>query len=118
MAYCGPRSIPYTEFLGGGEGWDDYSRSAALAWQRHESERCSGCGQHPTDLWAYDDDGEVVIGADGVPQMAYPPTLIAVGDFCSGCQELAHFRGTEAGKDPAVHARLIPASDTHANRPG
>lgn len=45
MAYCGPRGIALSVFL----GWAPEDQAAALAWQAHESRRCSGCGSHPDD---------------------------------------------------------------------
>jgi hypothetical protein len=45
MAYCGPRGIPLSQFL----GWEQSDQDAALAWQTHEALRCPGCGTHPDD---------------------------------------------------------------------
>lgn len=45
MRYCGPRGIPLSTFL----SWPQEDQDAALAWQRHEEQRCPGCGRHPDD---------------------------------------------------------------------
>lgn len=50
MAYCGPRGVPYSHWLGGADEWDDLSRAAALAWAEREADRCPGCGLHRSDL--------------------------------------------------------------------
>ena len=49
VAYCAPRGIPYTRFVGGPDVWDRLSRVLAVAWDRHERQRCPGCGTHPDD---------------------------------------------------------------------
>lgn len=59
MAYCGPRGIPHSVFLGRvarpgiDPEWLQSDRDDALAWQVHENQRCRGCGTHPED-WAED----------------------------------------------------------------
>lgn len=58
MRYCGPRGIPYEQWLGVATGWTGYSRAAALVWQAREDDRCGGCGQQRSD-WL-DDDGIVL----------------------------------------------------------
>jgi hypothetical protein len=45
MAYCGPKGIPLSQFL----GWSNEDQDAALVWAAHESRRCAGCGTHPDD---------------------------------------------------------------------
>jgi hypothetical protein len=45
MAYCGPRGIPLSTFL----GWDQADQDAALAWQQYEASRCPKCGTHPEE---------------------------------------------------------------------
>lgn len=42
MAYCGPRGIPLSTFL----GWPQDDQDSALLWQAHENSRCSGCGTY------------------------------------------------------------------------
>jgi hypothetical protein len=70
MAYCGPRGIPLSAFL----GWAAGDQQAALAWQAYESRRCTGCGSHP-------DDWDPELGGD---LRAYR----AVTRICQGCVEL------------------------------
>ncbi len=45
MAVVGPAGKPLTEFL----TWPQHDQDLALAWQKHEAERCPGCGRHPDD---------------------------------------------------------------------
>lgn len=45
MAYCGPRGIPLSTFL----GWEQADQDAALSWAGYESRRCSSCGTHPDE---------------------------------------------------------------------
>lgn len=45
MAYCGPRGIPLSAFL----GWSQDDQDAALAWQADQAQRCPRCGTHPDD---------------------------------------------------------------------
>ncbi|NCT90256.1 hypothetical protein GXB85_04715 [Cellulomonas sp. APG4] len=45
MAYCGPRGIPLSVFL----GWAQADQDAALAWVGYEARRCSSCGYHPDE---------------------------------------------------------------------
>lgn len=88
MAYCGPRGIPYSEFL----RWDDLSQSAALAWQDREADRCGGCGQHRSD-WLDD---------QGVELRERP--AIVVESFCPACDDLGRARKAAEGEDrPGVH---------------
>jgi len=58
MAYCGPRGIPHSVFLGrvvraGDAEWLPSDRDDALAWQAHENGRCGNCGTHPEE-WRED----------------------------------------------------------------
>jgi hypothetical protein len=75
MAYCGPRGIPLSVFLGRavrpGEDpqWLPSDRDDALAWQAFENRRCRSCGTHP-DEWAED-------------KMAYHAHL----HECRGCRQ-------------------------------
>ena len=56
MAYCGPRGIPLSVFLGRvvrpgvDSEWTPGDRAAALDWAAYEGQRCQGCGTHP-DEW-------------------------------------------------------------------
>lgn len=54
MAYCGPRGISLSRFLGreGGPEWLPEDRKAALDWQAYEARRCKSCGTHPDDVKA------------------------------------------------------------------
>ncbi len=51
MAYCGPRGIPLSTFL----GWSQADQDAALAWQADQAQRCPRCGTHEDE-----DPGEAV----------------------------------------------------------
>jgi hypothetical protein len=44
MAYCGPRGIPHSHFLGGPPVWTREDRDKALWWHIHELGRCPECG--------------------------------------------------------------------------
>lgn len=46
MNYCGPHGVGWLEFL----SWPKVSRDAAILWQQHRAEVCTGCGTHP-DEW-------------------------------------------------------------------
>ncbi|TKJ24367.1 hypothetical protein [Blastococcus sp. CCUG 61487] len=96
MAYCGPRGIPLSVFLGrvvgpGDPAWLRSDRDAAVEWAAHEARRCGSCGTHPDD-WADN-------------RHAHHAHL---SDQCPGC--LQKHRRTEAvGKDglpPGVHVIL------------
>ena len=50
MAYCGPRGIPLSTFL----GWAVDDQAAALAWQADDASRCPNCG---TAEWEWEQDG-------------------------------------------------------------
>lgn len=93
MAYCAPRGIPHSHFLGGPNRWGPDDRDKALAWQLHELERCPSCGTRPAE-WD---------PARGGDLHAYE----AVTVHCRGCEVKAqgdeefdrvrkqHRRGTE-----------------------
>lgn len=92
MAYCGPRSIPYLEFL----EWDDLSRDAALAWQAREASRCPDCGQLPGEF--VDDKGEEL---DDFP--AFPALT-----RCVPCWMVSSFR-EDNNLDPGDKVVFRPA---------
>ncbi|AEA27924.1 hypothetical protein Psed_5797 [Pseudonocardia dioxanivorans CB1190] len=69
MAYCGPRGIPWTEFL----SWDKWSRDAAILWARQQAETCT-CG---TRLEEWDPK------AGG-----HPAAYVATVRSCPGCAAL------------------------------
>lgn len=75
MAYCGPRRIPLSVFLGRvvrpgvDPEWLPSDQEAALSWTEFEARRCSHCGTHP-DEWAED-------------RMAYHAHL----KECQGCKQ-------------------------------
>lgn len=92
MAYCGPRGIPLSQFL----GWSEHDQAAALAWQSHEAARCPHCGTHPQE-WRDD-----------------PHAYTAQPRGCLGCHLLGtasreHARG-RGGKEPAPgqYFTLVP----------
>ena len=91
MAYCGPRGIPLSVFL----GWPQGDQDAALAWQADQDARCATCGTHPED-W----DPEA-----GGHRMALRPELYR----CRGCERLEQLQQSsepaEAGR--GVHIRMV-----------
>lgn len=103
MAYCGPRGIPYEQWMGIAEGWTPFSRGAALAWQAREAQRCPSCGQIEAD-WL-DDDGK---------ELRTPPFDVATR-HCHGCESL-HLAREDMGSDvpPYVHQHFVPV---HASEP-
>lgn len=85
MAYCGPRGIPYSVFMGrvvgvDGQQWLPSDREAALAWEAFESRRCKSCGTHPEE-WSAD-------------KLAYHAHLME----CRGCKQLHRLAGTDDAK--------------------
>jgi hypothetical protein len=50
MAYCAPRGIPHSHFLGGPLQWTELDREKALWWLIHDRQRCPHCGTRP-DEW-------------------------------------------------------------------
>jgi len=95
MAYCGPRGIPYTCWLGGGGRWDDLSRAAALAWAEREADLCPGCGLHHRDLAATGGDRR---------------KLPVAGEYrlCIGCEAKELVKAPEGDKRRAFHFRWAP----------
>jgi len=75
MDYCGPRGIPYLDFL----EWDDVSRNAALAWSIRDRHTCSGCATLRSD-WnnTVDENGEPA------PDLTNP-VFLATDVYCPGC---------------------------------
>ena len=89
MAYCGPKGIPLSTFL----GWPEADQEMALAWQAREATKCGGCGTYEAD---WDE-------ANGGDRNAWGPSI----HLCRGCEvlqkqsddpQLKEFRG--------VHVRL------------
>lgn len=70
MAYCGPRGIPLSTFL----GWPEEDQQAALMWQQHEGRRCQDCSTHRED-WI-DENGRIRT----VPPQHWHE------EICPGCQ--------------------------------
>jgi len=83
MAYCGPRGIPLSEFL----GWEQGDQDAALTWQGYESRRCPGCGSHPDE-----------------PQRHYHV------DVCATCVQLEKVRDSEDAKTKGAHITSQPGT--------
>ena len=109
MSYCGPRGIPYSEFIGRGGRWDDLSRDAALAWANDEATRCSGCGQDREPWYEHHDDGTVVMTADGYPKVAVPFRYIVEDTYCPPCHALhASTSSADGGRDSWLHPRFVP----------
>lgn len=107
MAYCGPRGIPYTRFLGGIDEWDDLSRAAALAWDEAERHRCNGCGQDRDDWYERDDRGEIVIGEDGYPKVAVPFRFEVTNTYCPACHALHASTPKDQSRDPWLHPHFV-----------
>lgn len=68
MDYCGPRGIPWEEFL----GWSKRSRDAAIVWQLRQQQTCGSCHTRPEE-WDPDRGGDY---------HAYEPGL----SHCRGCE--------------------------------
>lgn len=106
MAYCGPRGIPYEEWLGIVDGWSEFSRGCALAWQDREARRCPQCGQ-------VDDDWRE---PDGMP-MRVPPFQV-VGHTCQGCESVhMHREDLDDHAPPYVHPRFVPVAASPPSDP-
>jgi hypothetical protein len=95
MAYCGPRGIPLSVFLGRAVGpgepqWLASDRRAALDFQAYEARRCRNCGTHPDDI------------ADG--------TFHAHLEQCKGCQARERMTESLAAEEQqrGVHAVTLP----------
>lgn len=95
MDYCGPRGIPWHDFV----GWPKVSRDAAILWSQHQAQLCQGCGTHPDD-WDLDKGGH---------RHAYVATVRR----CPGCAALAQRtererkgKGQERQLEPGVHVSL------------
>lgn len=81
MAYCAPKGIPLSTFL----AWPQEDQDAALAWQWHESLRCS-CGAHEADP---------------------PGTWQAVPVLCAGHAEIEKAQGAPGAALPGAVIRLV-----------
>jgi hypothetical protein len=73
MAYCGPRGIPHSVFLGGPPGWTPDDRDKALAWQEMQRQTCTSCGTRPEE-WDPEDGGD---------RAAYLYEVVV----CPGCEQ-------------------------------
>lgn len=87
MAYCGPRGIAHSVFLGRvvrpgvDPEWLPADRDDALAWQAYENRRCRSCGTHP-DEWAED-------------KTAYHAHLTE----CRGCRQVQRLAASDQAKE-------------------
>lgn len=107
MAYCGPRGIPLSVFLGrvagpGDPVWLPEDRAAALGWQAFENRRCGRCGTHP-DEWSED-------------QFAYHAHLTE----CTGCRQMQRLSATDEAKQGEGRYSILavgPAADCSCSRP-
>lgn len=108
MAYCGPRGIPHSVFLGRvvrpgvDAGWLQADRDDALAWQAHENRRCRSCGTHPEE-WAED-------------KFAYHAHL----SECRGCKQRERLSNTDEAKRGEGRFAVMqpgPASDCPRCKP-
>ncbi len=96
LAYCAPRGIPLSVFLGrvvypGDPVWLPDDTLAALDWQEHEATKCPGCGQPRDESMAHEDDS--------------PPYEVTL-NRCQACKaaaiEVKAFGGDTAGLYPLV----------------
>ena len=101
MAYCGPLGIPYLEF----QGWDDVSRSAALAWRARENTRCGGCNHTADEIYQTTWDGNPVLDPAGNPIPAAPPKWLVETDICPTCAALQRAQ-TSPGDTKGIHYRF------------
>jgi hypothetical protein len=99
MAYCGPRGIPLSVFLGRpvrpgvDPEWTASDQENALAWADFEARRCNNCGTHP-DEWADD-------------KYAYHAHLTE----CRGCKQQQRLSDTdEARKGEGRYAVMASGS--------
>ena len=74
MAYCGPRGIAHSVFLGGPSVWTQSDRDKALAWSDLDRQTCSGCGTRAEE-W------NPTLGGD---YHAYEAEMVV----CQGCVQI------------------------------
>lgn len=87
MAYCGPRGIPLSRFL----GWPVDDQQAAMAWMAEDRLRCSQCG---TAEWEWDEN---------------PDAYLATAHLCKGCNRVGTQRRNvdkQAEAFPGLQIRL------------
>lgn len=90
MAYCGPRGLPHSQFLGGPAVWTDLDRDKALAWQALQAATCKSCGTRAEEWHP----------AKGGDDHAY----IADLDVCMGCAQVERMQAA-ARSDPTLKDR-------------
>lgn len=83
-----PQGIPHSAFL----GWDRDDQDKALAWHKHERERCQMCGTHESD-WE-------------VTRFPYETRL----HICKGCEHLDWAREDESTRGPGRSVTLRPTN--------
>lgn len=89
MAYCGPRGLPHSFFLGGPHLWTQADRDKALAWQELDRQTCKGCGTRPEE-WDPEQGGS---------RDAWEYVI----DVCPGCERR---EATEARMQDKEHAEM------------
>lgn len=109
MDYCGPRGIPYGDFMDD-RIWSPLSRDAALAWHLREARRCGSCGQVKEDWMAHDADGNPIIGPNGKPAELNPEPFDVVHHHCPACDRLARRRNTGEKLNDGVTYAFVPAT--------
>jgi hypothetical protein len=102
MAYCGPRGLPHSFFLGGPHRWTDADRDKALAWAAQERSRCGGCGTRKAE-WDEKRGGD---------RKAYR----AEADICPGCEQTERKQHQLTSDEAWKHQRgkrvvLVPNGD-------
>lgn len=102
MAYCGPKGIPLSQFL----TWPQDDQDAALLWQSHEGQRCTGCGTHPHE-WDPERGGN-------------PHAYMAGLRYCPGCARSASLANSEQAKHAGhgFHVVLTPPAQHVEEDPG
>ena len=91
MAYCGPRGIPDSFFLGGPYRWTDLDREKALAWAAHDRATCRGCGTRKAE-WDEKQGGS---------RTAFK----AAPDICPGCEQVERVQHELANDQTWKHQR-------------
>jgi hypothetical protein len=105
MAYCGPRGVPSSVFLGRvvrpgvDPEWLPSDREDALAWTAYEGRRCRGCGTHP-DEWSED-------------KSAYHAHLTE----CRGCRQQQRLTSTDEAKRRGEGVAAVMAHGSAADCP-
>lgn len=96
LAYCAPRGIPLSVFLGrivypGDPQWLEDDAQAAIDWDTFDRSRCPGCGQPRDECMAHEDEAPV-----------YEVTMARCHACSAASAEGKAFDGNQAGLYPLV----------------